>query len=182
MRSAQDLGAELRLGRITGLLPGEFLEQEVTGPLGIDFTIGLPEKHADRTAQLVHAPASGTEAFSLFATSGSGTDPFVAQDFMQTLERGNAVSLRASSTTIANTPLQGANTNLAGVFQVNDVSRSYGMTSTFNSWIVTSPGFFGKAKRAMLTVYAVRGTAPALITGNERPISNVVRETFTIGG
>ncbi|MGW1192434.1 serine hydrolase domain-containing protein [Streptomyces sp. NPDC002559] len=39
--------------RITGLLPGEFLRREVTGPLGIDFTIGLPEKEADRVAELV---------------------------------------------------------------------------------------------------------------------------------
>lgn len=32
--------------RVSGLLPGAFLEREVTGPLGIDFTIGLPEKEA----------------------------------------------------------------------------------------------------------------------------------------
>ncbi|MFD7086960.1 serine hydrolase domain-containing protein [Streptomyces sp. NPDC059896] len=40
--------------RVTGLLPGEFLRREVTGPLGIDFTIGLPEKEAGRVAELVH--------------------------------------------------------------------------------------------------------------------------------
>ncbi|MFE7569446.1 serine hydrolase domain-containing protein [Streptomyces sp. NPDC057539] len=40
--------------RVTGLLPGEFLHREVTGPLGIDFTIGLPEKEAARAAELVH--------------------------------------------------------------------------------------------------------------------------------
>lgn len=39
--------------RITGLLPGEFLRQEVTGPLGIDFTIGLPQEAAGRVAELV---------------------------------------------------------------------------------------------------------------------------------
>lgn len=44
--------------RITGLLPGAFLRQEITGPLGLDFTIGLPEKEADRVAELVHAPAA----------------------------------------------------------------------------------------------------------------------------
>jgi hypothetical protein len=33
-----------------------------------------------------------------------------------------------------------------------------------------------------LTVFAVNGTAPALITGNEKPISNIVRENFTIAG
>ena len=48
--------------------------------------------------------------------------------------------------------------------------------------IVTSAGFFGKATTATLTVYAVAGTAPAVVTGNEKPISNVVRESFTIAG
>ncbi|WP_326647877.1 MULTISPECIES: serine hydrolase domain-containing protein [unclassified Streptomyces] len=54
--------------RITGQLPGEFLHQEVTGPLGIDFTIGLPEKEAARAAELVHPPAaSSSEQASVFA-------------------------------------------------------------------------------------------------------------------
>jgi CubicO group peptidase (beta-lactamase class C family) len=44
--------------RITGLLPGEFLHEEVTGPLGLDFTIGLPEKEAGRVADLVSASAT----------------------------------------------------------------------------------------------------------------------------
>ena len=44
--------------RVSGLLPSDFLEREVTGPLGIDFTIGLPEKEASRAAELVHAPAA----------------------------------------------------------------------------------------------------------------------------
>ena len=54
--------------RISGLLPGEFLEREVTGPLGIDFTIGLPEKEAGRAAELVHPPAaSSSEQAAIFA-------------------------------------------------------------------------------------------------------------------
>jgi len=92
------------------------------------------------------------------------------------------VVLLSTTPTIAGTPLQGANTNLAGVFQINDVSKVGGLKRTFNSWIVSVPGFFGKGVHATLTVYAVNGTAPALITGNERPISNVVRESFTIAG
>jgi predicted lipoprotein with Yx(FWY)xxD motif len=80
------------------------------------------------------------------------------------------------------TPLQGPNTNLAGVFQVNDITEADGLTRTFNSWIVTVPGFFGQGVEASLTVYAVAGAAPAVVTGRERPISNVVRETFTIAG
>jgi len=54
--------------RVSGLLPGAFLEREVTGPLGIDFTIGLPEKEAGRAAELVHPPASETsEQAAIFA-------------------------------------------------------------------------------------------------------------------
>ncbi|MFQ6855721.1 serine hydrolase domain-containing protein [Streptomyces sp. 35M1] len=39
--------------RITGLRPGAFLRQEITGPLGIDFTFGLPESETHRLAELV---------------------------------------------------------------------------------------------------------------------------------
>ncbi|MEW2402423.1 serine hydrolase domain-containing protein [Streptomyces sp. NPDC046862] len=54
--------------RITGLLPGAFLEREVTGPLGIDFTIGLPEKESGRAAELVHPPvADASEQAAVFA-------------------------------------------------------------------------------------------------------------------
>jgi CubicO group peptidase (beta-lactamase class C family) len=54
--------------RITGLLPGEFLYQEITGPLGIDFTIGLPDKEAGRVAELVHPPtAAASEQAAIFA-------------------------------------------------------------------------------------------------------------------
>ncbi|MGE5273588.1 MAG: hypothetical protein ACM3QU_07485 [Verrucomicrobiota bacterium] len=92
------------------------------------------------------------------------------------------VVLLSTTPAVAGTPLQGPNTNLAGVFQINDVSQVKGLTRTFNSWIVTRAGAFGKSVRATLTVFAVNGTAPALITGSEQPISNVVRETFTIAG
>ncbi|MFE6175590.1 serine hydrolase domain-containing protein [Streptomyces sp. NPDC056464] len=46
--------------RVSGLLPGAFLEREVTGPLGIDFAIGLPEKDTDRVAELVQPPVEQT--------------------------------------------------------------------------------------------------------------------------
>ena len=93
------------------------------------------------------------------------------------------VVLLSTTPTIAGTPLQGPNTNLAGVFQINDIAKTTdGRLRSFNSWIVAVPGFFGKATTATLTVYAVDGTAPAVVTGNEKPVSNVVRETFTIAG
>jgi CubicO group peptidase (beta-lactamase class C family) len=43
--------------RVSGLRPGAFLEREVTGALGLDFTIGLPEKDSGRAAELVPPPA-----------------------------------------------------------------------------------------------------------------------------
>jgi predicted lipoprotein with Yx(FWY)xxD motif len=92
------------------------------------------------------------------------------------------VVLLSTTPTIAGTPLQGPNTNLAGVFQINDITKTNGRIHTFNSWIVAVPGFFGKATTATLTVYAVNGTAPAVVSGNEQPISNVVRENFAIAG
>ncbi|MET9132160.1 serine hydrolase domain-containing protein [Streptomyces antibioticus] len=54
--------------RVSGLLPGAFLEREVTGPLGIDFTIGLPEKEAGRAAELVRPRAAdASEQAKVFA-------------------------------------------------------------------------------------------------------------------
>ncbi|WP_405391877.1 beta-lactamase family protein [Streptomyces sp. NBC_01102] len=53
--------------RITGLLPGEFLRQEITGPLDIDFTVGLPEKDAGRVAELVQPRTGAREQAALFA-------------------------------------------------------------------------------------------------------------------
>ncbi|MFF4687922.1 serine hydrolase domain-containing protein [Streptomyces sp. NPDC001307] len=54
--------------RISGLRPGAFLEREVTGPLGIDFTVGLPAKEAGRAAEMVHPPAaSRSEQAAIFS-------------------------------------------------------------------------------------------------------------------
>ncbi len=59
--------------RVTGLLPGKFLHREVTGPLGIDFTVGLPEKESGRAAELVHARTGPTEEqAALFGRPGAG--------------------------------------------------------------------------------------------------------------
>jgi predicted lipoprotein with Yx(FWY)xxD motif len=92
------------------------------------------------------------------------------------------VVLLSSTPTIPGKPLQGPNTNLAGVFQLNTVAKVAGLRQTWNAWQVTSPGFFGTGP-VTLTAYAVTGTAPGRVT---RPgagaISNVVRVPFTIGG
>ena len=86
--------------------------------------------------------------------------------------------------TLSTTPQAagGPNANLAGVFQLNATAMGHGLTQVFTDWEVGSPGFFGTNEQATLTAYVVGGTAPGIVTGNEHPISNVIKETFTIGG
>jgi Secreted repeat of unknown function len=86
--------------------------------------------------------------------------------------------------TLSTTPAAagGPNANLAGVFQLNAVNKHHGLIQTFNDWQVGVPGFFGTTKSSTLTAYLVDGTAPGVITPGLKPISNVVHETFTIGG
>jgi hypothetical protein len=86
--------------------------------------------------------------------------------------------------TLSTTPQAagGPHANLAGVFQLNATATSHGQKQVYTDWEVGSPGFFGVNTQATLTAYIVRGTAPGIVTGNEQPISNVVKETFTIGG
>jgi predicted lipoprotein with Yx(FWY)xxD motif len=80
-------------------------------------------------------------------------------------------------------PAGGPSANLAGVFQLNAVSQHQGLRQIFNDWEVSSPGFFGKGTTATLTAYLVSGTAPGVVPATPvHPISNVVRETFTIAG
>jgi hypothetical protein len=88
----------------------------------------------------------------------------------------------STTPSIPGTPLVGPSTNLAGVFQINSVTQNHGLTSTWNDWQVSSPGFFGTNVPATLTVYAVQGTAPdAVPAGGLQPISNVVQENYQIG-
>ncbi len=86
--------------------------------------------------------------------------------------------------TLSTTP-QGAggpHANLAGVFQLTDVARSGGLAQVFGDWEVGKAGAFGENSQTTLTAYVVKGTAPGIVTGAQKPISNVFRETFTIGG
>lgn len=86
--------------------------------------------------------------------------------------------------TLSTTPQAagGPHANLAGVFQLNSVSRHNGMRRIITDWEVGSPGFFGTNRSVTLTAFLVRGTAPGMVTRNLQPISNVVHETFKIGG
>ncbi|MFF5859410.1 serine hydrolase domain-containing protein [Streptomyces sp. NPDC012751] len=53
--------------RVSGLRPRAFLEREVTGPLGIDFTVGLPAQDSGRAAELVPPPARPARQAAAFA-------------------------------------------------------------------------------------------------------------------
>ncbi len=78
------------------------------------------------------------------------------------------------------TPFKGPRTNLAGLFQVNGVASVRGLAETWNTWHPAKP-LFGLEKRATLTVYAVKGTAPAVVPARgAQKISNTVRRGFTI--
>ncbi|MFD5568570.1 serine hydrolase domain-containing protein [Streptomyces cadmiisoli] len=88
--------------RVSGLLPGAFLEREVTGPLGVDFSIGLPEKDAGRAAELVHArTTSSSEQAAVFsqltpAALAALTNPAVGAD------EANTAAWRAAEIPAAN--------------------------------------------------------------------------------
>ncbi|NEA98460.1 serine hydrolase domain-containing protein [Streptomyces sp. SID13726] len=88
--------------RVSGLLPGAFLEREVTGPLGIDFTVGLPEKEAGRAAELVHPPAaSASEQAALFAQLAPAAIAALANPVMGATE-ANSPGWRAAEIPAAN--------------------------------------------------------------------------------
>ena len=68
------------------------------------------------------------------------------------------------------------------MFQLTDVASSHGLTQVFADWEVAKAGAFGINVKTTLTAYLVEGTAPGTVTSSAKPISNVVKETFTIGG
>jgi hypothetical protein len=88
------------------------------------------------------------------------------------------VVLLSSTPTKPGMPLQGPDTNLAGLFQLNGVAKVGGLAESWNTWQVGKP-VFGTG-HATLTAYVVRGTAPTVVSPDTKPISNVVRVPFTI--
>lgn len=128
-----------------------------------------------------------TRSGNRLLSAAAGYKPFFNDPDASTFHPGSdlgapgLVVTLSTTPSIAGTPLVGPRTNLAGVFQLNTVAKVNGLNRTFNAWQVSSPGFFGINKAATLTVYAVRGTAPAAVpAGGLTPISNVLRVPFTI--
>ncbi|MEU6883582.1 serine hydrolase domain-containing protein [Streptomyces sp. NPDC046712] len=88
--------------RITGRLPGAFLRDEITGPLDIDFTIGLPEKETVRAAELVHPRASSaSEQAALFAQLAPAAQAALANPLVGATQ-ANSPEWRAAELPAAN--------------------------------------------------------------------------------
>lgn len=60
------------VSRVSGLGIGEFFQQEIARPLGLDFWIGLPDAEQARVAPLI--PMGGPELPMMMSEEGSGQD------------------------------------------------------------------------------------------------------------
>ncbi len=128
-----------------------------------------------------------------FLSAANGYKPFFNDPSSPTFHPGfdpgapGLVVLLSTTRTIPGTLFRGPGTNLAGLFQINGIARVNhgGIAETWNTWLVGKP-VAGAGLQTTLTVFVVRGTAPALIQGEpeDQPglISNIVRVTFTIAG
>ncbi|WP_189704728.1 serine hydrolase domain-containing protein [Streptomyces anandii] len=76
--------------RITGGTVGRFLAEEVTGPLGADFHMGLASEHDDRVATLVPPPGKDED----YAASAPGADAAPASGGAIRVRDGNSVAWR----------------------------------------------------------------------------------------
>ena len=68
--------------RISGKTPGVYLRDEIAGPLGADFHIGLDAKHDARTANMIAAPPPAPGEPNLFAEVMKDPESMVAKAFM----------------------------------------------------------------------------------------------------
>ena len=68
--------------RITGKTPGVYLRDEIAGPLGLDFHIGLDAKHDARVAGLIPSPPPGPGEPNIFAEAMKNPESVVAKAFM----------------------------------------------------------------------------------------------------
>ncbi|HLK79784.1 MAG TPA: serine hydrolase domain-containing protein [Streptosporangiaceae bacterium] len=77
--------------RITGRLPGFFFAEEVAGPLGADFHIGLPAEHDHRVAPLIAPPSSPSGDW---VAAAPGAPSSAAADTGIRVSDGNSVAWR----------------------------------------------------------------------------------------
>ena len=162
---------------VTVFSPGK---DDVAGIAGAGFIVDL-------SLDAIH-PADNT-----YLSAANGYKPFFNTPGSPTFHPGSdpgapgLVVLLSTTKTIPGTPFTGPGTNLAGLFQVNGVAKvNHGtLAETWNTWQVGKP-IAGTGVQSTLTVFVVKGTAPAVITGEpeNQPgrISNIVHVTFTIAG
>lgn len=105
LTSAWTVGEMVR--RSTGRRMGVFLREEVAGPLGVDFWLGLPEAHEPRVVAMIPYPpddaarntriakamqADPTGPSALFMTNGGGFNPNSREGHAAEIGSGNGIS------------------------------------------------------------------------------------------
>jgi hypothetical protein len=154
--------------KVTVFSPGA---GDVSGTGGAGFIVDVALDATDADGNAILSSSNGYQPFFNDPTSSTfhpGADPGAP----------GLVVLLSSTPTKPGTPLQGPDTNLAGLFQLNGVAKVGGLAETWNTWQVGKP-LFGTG-HATLTAYVLRGTAPTVVSPDTKPISNVVRVPFTI--
>ena len=68
--------------RITGRSVGTYFREELAGPLGLDFHIGLPEEHESRVSPLVQGPVHAGDGPDLFTQILSEPEGLLAKAFI----------------------------------------------------------------------------------------------------
>ena len=142
-----------------------------SGTGGAGFIVDLSVDATDARGNSILSAANGYQPFFNDPSSTTfhpGPDPGAP----------GLVVLLSTTPDKPGTPLQGPDTNLAGLFQLNGVADVGGLAEAWNTWQVGKP-LFGTGP-STLTAYLVRGTAPTVVSSNIRPVSNVVRVPFTI--
>ncbi len=155
---------------VTVLSPGA---GDHSGQAGVGFIVDVALDATRRDANALLSSAAGYKPFF--------HDP-TAADFHPGPDQGapGLVVMLSSTPVMPGTPFMGPRTNLAGLFQINGVAQVKGLNETWNTWQPGKP-LFGLNRHVRLTIYVVRGTAPALVpTHGEKIISNIVNVPFTI--
>jgi CubicO group peptidase (beta-lactamase class C family) len=91
------LGEVIR--RVTGRMPGTFFAEEVAGPLGADFHIGLPAEHDHRVAPLIAPP--GEAAATVIPVSDGNSLAWRRAQIPAASGFGNARSVAAVQSVLA---------------------------------------------------------------------------------
>ena len=104
--------------RIDGRTLGKFFADEVAGPLGLDFWIGLSEEQHTRVARLLHDPAP---VFDLMAAIGGPENPagaalFIGPEGGSPIDMGNDPTFWAAEMPAVN-----------GIADARSVARMYAM-------------------------------------------------------